>query len=822
MASFPGWIPNPEPPQSSVAGTTSAEDSPVLPSAPSLPAPVPPPKPQSTTMSQAASGVESPAVPMASTPPMVPGEIKTAADHLMTLQERLNAISNNRSISSIDGLAAASTPPRSPTPPNQQPAPVGATDPRSLPTSQPRTPPAMDLEEEAKQKLLATVSLPAPSDTCPCRSVINPSSPAVCATCNGVIRPIFRLQQDRLRQLEAIVDARKRLQLSNAKEVATWGESQRLSTRITELESIMDEKAGEVDALHAELKAMGERVIEEIEKRAELQVSKDALQDELEELTKGLFEEANMLVSNEARRGHHHEVRVKNLEAELVEIKLQLQMEQLQLRELKVKMDEEAAKNGTAKPADIPVPTTTVADADPVSAPLPRTTAPLAGTPNSDNTPLAALMPDPEIDPLLLAEFSDFLAQSPTVKLNKLHTIPFMKSTKDDDVVPCLRFGGNPRTVTSKLIDAIMLNSCFVEEMTPQQIALANQHLEPPSIGGAAPSTATGADRLIPPAGSSPAPIAGAPGTPVDPTQRVRRPTVDAERPASGTATPTQAIFQQRTVLERLSTWTAAAVASTTSATSNPVSPAPAAGVVAPSTSGVPAALLLTSPTPTPAVPTTSSAASSAPASPSPGASTAPTGCTACARPVFLRYHFRVSEQPDDAWCPICAPCRDRMVAACEFYNFVRHVRQGLYSTRRREDLFVEVMALKRRMFYARIGAAGLAGGAAGGWMGKPRGMVRPDSQLLRDLQATDGEGGVAPATTGQITPPTRMSMSSQIFRFLNGESSMGAGGGGGGGAGTVGVLPAMPAAAADPSRRKMGSVGPGTEKMPGAGMRMG
>ena len=38
---------------------------------------------------------------------------------------------------------------------------------------------------------------------------------------------------------------------------------------------------------------MGEKAVMEMEKRAEIQVSKDALQMELDELSKTLYEEAN-------------------------------------------------------------------------------------------------------------------------------------------------------------------------------------------------------------------------------------------------------------------------------------------------------------------------------------------------------------------------------------------------------------------------------------------------------------------------------------------------------------------------------------------------
>ncbi|KAJ3121555.1 hypothetical protein HK101_006729, partial [Irineochytrium annulatum] len=128
----------------------------------------------------------------------------------------------------------------------------------------------------------------------------------------------------------------------------------------------------------------------------------------------------------------------------------------------------------------------------------------------------------------------------------------------------------------------------------------------------------------------------------------------------------------------------------------------------------------------------------------------------------------------DDPWCVICPQCRDRLVAVCDFYDFIRHVRQGLYSTRRSEDLWMEVVQLKRRMWYARVGAAGWAGneGMRRRGVGLASRLVRPDSQLLRDFEmesATKGAPPAVPAAAGGAG--NRMSMSAQFMRFINGES---------------------------------------------------
>ena len=79
-------------------------------------------------------------------------------------------------------------------------------------------------------------------------------------------------------------------------------------------------------------------------------------------------------------------------------------------------------------------------------------------------------------------------------------------------------------------------------------------------------------------------------------------------------------------------------------------------------------------------------------------------GCQACGRNVDpktpLPYRFRISVLDD--WACIDRFCRDRLVAVCEFYLFVRNIRHGYYNGRTVENLYNETTRLKLQMFYAR------------------------------------------------------------------------------------------------------------------------
>ncbi|KAJ2386939.1 hypothetical protein GGI23_006386 [Coemansia sp. RSA 2559] len=87
-----------------------------------------------------------------------------------------------------------------------------------------------------------------------------------------------------------------------------------------------------------------------------------------------------------------------------------------------------------------------------------------------------------------------------------------------------------------------------------------------------------------------------------------------------------------------------------------------------------------------------------------------PNGCQACGRECQqCSYRFRMGYRPDSEWIQIDTMCRDRLVAVCEFYGFVRYLRQGIFASRSLMDLYTETIRLRLCMFYARIGAYGYA-----------------------------------------------------------------------------------------------------------------
>ncbi|ORY31513.1 hypothetical protein BCR33DRAFT_543946 [Rhizoclosmatium globosum] len=323
-----------------------------------------------------------------------------------------------------------------------------------------------------------------------------------------------------------------------------------LHTRIDALDLKANQSHAASKALQNAVLVETGRVLDEVEKRLELQNIRDGLVEEIEGKTQELFEKANHLVADEAKRRYGSQTRVRALEGELDDIKNQLAMERMQLSELRAKMEElrlekermeeeESATSSTiAEDSDSrnasPAPTketdeesiiseyeslnsTTASTAvksvtDELPTPRPRQSA---HPPPQTSSPQPYLPPT-EMDAQLLADLHIFLKECTTSKLPKLHTLPFLKTLLEEDVFPALKFGNNPRTNTRKLVDAILINTCFVEEMNATQIhthqqlhnslktALATQTYysttKPPPAPGTTPPTGmtiTDANALI-------------------------------------------------------------------------------------------------------------------------------------------------------------------------------------------------------------------------------------------------------------------------------------------------------------------------------------
>ncbi|KAF9899100.1 Guanine nucleotide exchange factor (GEF) which may activate RAB8A and RAB8B, partial [Lobosporangium transversale] len=416
---------------------------------------------------------------------------------------------------------------------------------------------------------------------CPCHRVCSNLASRACGLCERIIPAVAEAHNERTLLLEELEQTNARLAEEQKRASAESIEAEVLRKKVEDLEDALDAKTDDYLSAQRDLAILNDKYVDEIEKVAELQHAKEMVEGELEELSRTLFEEANGMVASEARARHQLELTRKHLELELKDAQERLAAETSQLKELKTKMEQ-------------------MIDTQPQSK---RSSTDPAHQSNVDLGQLFGLnkisVPEAEaeepattiaIDGHLMHEFKEFVAQSSTVRLAKIHSLPFMRHCQDEDVEPCLRFGSNPRISARKLTEGICSNTCYIEEATPEQVreyermVLAAQ--QPPS-------------------------------------------------PARGPATNKNMLW------ERLQTQYA-------------LYQAPKGG------------------------------------------------CQTCGRSGPLTHRYRLATS--DEWNFIDRFCRDRIVAACEFYIFIRNIRAGLYSTRTIEDLYSESLRLRLQMFYARAG----------------------------------------------------------------------------------------------------------------------
>ncbi|KAF9940781.1 Guanine nucleotide exchange factor (GEF) which may activate RAB8A and RAB8B [Mortierella alpina] len=416
---------------------------------------------------------------------------------------------------------------------------------------------------------------------CPCHKVLATLSTRSCGLCDRVIPTLAEAHNERTLLLEERDQTNIRLAEEQKRAAADAAEAQGLQKKVEELEDALDAKTDDYLSVQRDFTSLNDKYVDEIEKVAELQHAKEMVEGELEELSRTLFEEANGMVASEARARHQLELTRKHLELELKDARERLAAETLQLKELKSKMEammdaEPSSKRSSANASDRG------------SVDL----AQLFGM-NKISVP-ESVSEEPEtaiaIDGQLMQEFREFVTQSSTVRLAKIHSLPFMRHCQDEDVEPCLRFGNNPRIAARKLTEGICSNTCYIEEATLDQV------------------------------------------------KEYERMVLAAQQPPSPARNSTSS---KNMLWERLQTQYA-------------LYQAPKGG------------------------------------------------CQTCGRSGPLSHRYRIATS--DEWSFIDRFCRDRLVATCEFYIFIRNIRAGLYSTRTIEDLYSESLRLRLQMFYARAG----------------------------------------------------------------------------------------------------------------------
>ncbi|KAI9486160.1 MAG: hypothetical protein EXX96DRAFT_472255 [Benjaminiella poitrasii] len=277
---------------------------------------------------------------------------------------------------------------------------------------------------------------PTSTPDCPCRHILVSKDSEHCALCDSIIPSLHDIQHDRDRKRQTIAELEARLE---------QGRRRTEPQRLRQLERESDESRqrlveteGRLRSLQQDMRVLQTKYEAEKQEAERAQRAKQDVENELEELSRRLFEEANGMVADEKRQKHALTVQHEHLRRELDSCRAQMEAEEEQLRELKEKMQQQQQQQ-----------TTGAGDQR-----ARRDMANLLGQRLSCDDDHQVVT-----DPAILEEFREFVESD--VPLRKMNSIPYLKTSVMDDVEPCLRFA---RLSAKKLCEAIANNSCFIEE----------------------------------------------------------------------------------------------------------------------------------------------------------------------------------------------------------------------------------------------------------------------------------------------------------------------------------------------------------------------
>ncbi|RCH91406.1 hypothetical protein CU098_009459 [Rhizopus stolonifer] len=256
-----------------------------------------------------------------------------------------------------------------------------------------------------------------------------------CINCKTVLSTTFQPTQTQL-------------SLIQSQKSAVSNEREDLEDKVYELKQTIEDRQNSItktvegiQSLQHDMKVLNLKCEEEVVQVEAIQKSKETVKRELEELTQKLFEEAENMVQME--KTEQELVRQEN---DKLEHKLKTIKDELQISSTEVKLLKDQMKTKEDRPYAV--------DAY-FRAQLEMMMA--------NNLNVGHQIETVEDDAALM-DFNDFMQMSSQTPLRKLHSLKYMKYSVREDVEPCLRFGPNPRLAAKKIVDAILVKTCFVEE----------------------------------------------------------------------------------------------------------------------------------------------------------------------------------------------------------------------------------------------------------------------------------------------------------------------------------------------------------------------
>lgn len=289
---------------------------------------------------------------------------------------------------------------------------------------------------------------------CACNQVI--TSQYSCSECSDNFIPIQKLEEETRAVKTLLSQLQTQGEALRHDQVAKMDRIDLLDSTMIESNEMIETTSQGIESLQHDLKILKSKCKEETCQVQEIQESKENIEKELEELSAKLTEEADIMIVIEKQGQEILKRENEELEKELKSAEMKLKEASSQLKLIRNKMGQhDDIMNHTL-------------DEQPQQQQVESNVIDTYTRAQVETILMHGLDMGLHMDTLeddgALMDFNDFIQLLYKTPLRKVHSLKYMRYCIRDDIEPCLRFGPNPRLATRKIMDSILVKSCFIEE----------------------------------------------------------------------------------------------------------------------------------------------------------------------------------------------------------------------------------------------------------------------------------------------------------------------------------------------------------------------
>lgn len=304
--------------------------------------------------------------------------------------------------------------------------------------------------------------------SCPCNQLI--TSNYDCSDCGNTFDSIKEIDTTH-KETKALLD-KTTTQRDLLRHTSQENEAKclQLSQELEEKKKAIETTIECIESLNKDLKVLKVKCQEESDQVQAIQESKEAVKRELEELSLKLFEEANAMIKIEKEQQDVIKSVNTQLELDLKSAQKTLKEASKELKLFRDKIEQHDQDESTGH-----IKHHSIIDEQPQQSQQDSNTS------MEDNNIIdtytraqveiilmhgldLGIYMDTLEDDACLMDFNDFIQQLQKTPLRKLHSLKYFKYCVKEDIEPTLRFGPSPKLTAKKIMDAIMVKTCFIEE----------------------------------------------------------------------------------------------------------------------------------------------------------------------------------------------------------------------------------------------------------------------------------------------------------------------------------------------------------------------